>query len=104
MTRDAPAGFVNHWSDWNGGPNPRFACSHDREHCRSCGRELVETFELTGSRSRRTGEPTFARYHSCPTWVDEGWQTRWWARRWACPGMGHDSHDADNPLSARGYY
>lgn len=96
-----PDGYVNHWDDY-GGVGARFSCHEAEEHCRHCGRRLVEHIVTSDSRSRRTGQPTYARYHSCPTWV-EGWRVRWWAKGWACPGMHHDSHDADNPLSARGY-
>lgn len=95
------AEMENHWNDY-GMFDPRWACDKDEEHCHRCGRTLVAHIELTGMRSRANGLPTFARYHSCPTWV-EGWRTSWWARGWATPGYGHDSHDADNPLSARGY-
>lgn len=93
--------YLNHWDDY-GGANPKWACDRSPEHCSRCGRQMVEHIEPSGDRSRKTGEPTFVRYHSCPTWV-EGWRTERWARGWACPGMGHDSHDADNPLSSRGY-
>ena len=93
--------YLNHWDDY-GGFNPEHVCNRGPEFCSRCGREMVETIESEGMRSRRTGEPTFARYHSCPTWVT-GWRTRRWARGWALPGYGHDSHDADNPMSGRGY-
>lgn len=92
---------VSHWEDY-GGPDPRFACDKLEEHCHNCGRRLVTHFEWSGSYSRKTGEPTYTKYHSCPTWVT-GWRARWWARGWALPGYGHDSHDAENPLSARAY-
>lgn len=91
---------VNHWDDY-GGVHPDWACV-EVEHCRACGRLLVEHYELTGRLDRASGRPTYRRLHSCPTWV-EGWRASWWARGWALPGYGHDSHDADNPLSARGY-
>jgi hypothetical protein len=94
--------YLNHWDDY-GGVVPQWACDRSPEHCRRCGRQMVETIEPTGQLSRKTGEMTFARYHSCPTWVS-GWRAeKWWARAWATPGRGHDSHDADNPLSGRGY-
>ncbi len=92
---------VNHWEDY-GGVDPRFVCQKPEEHCKRCGLRMIESIEPGPLRSRETGAPTFARYHSCPTWV-EGWRTSRWARGWALPGYGHDSHDADNPLSARGY-
>jgi hypothetical protein len=92
---------VNHWDDY-GGVDPRFRCEAEAEFCHNCGRQLVAHTEPGTFRSRRTGQPTYVRYHSCPTWV-EGWRTSRWARGWACPGMGHDSHDADNPMSARSY-
>lgn len=93
---------VNHWEDY-GGLHPGMVCEREVEFCTRCGRRMVESIELGTFRSRRTGGPTFARYHSCPTWV-EGWRTsNRFFRFWATPGMGHDSHDADNPLSARGY-
>ena len=92
---------VNHWEDY-GGTDPRFACTETDEHCSRCGRLMVETVEPGQLRSRRTGGPTFVRYHSCPTWVT-GWRARRWARGWALPGYGHDSHDADNALSTRTY-
>jgi hypothetical protein len=94
-------GYLNHWDDY-GGASPTWACDRSPEYCTRCGRQMVETIEPTGGRSRKTGEMTFARYHSCPTWVT-GWRAERWARGWACPGMWHDSHDADNPLSGRGY-
>ncbi len=93
--------YLSHWEDY-GGADPRFACVKSPEFCSNCGRQMVETIEPTGTRSRRNGEMTFARYHSCPTWVT-GWRTRRCLRFWALPGYGHDSHDADLPLSGRGY-
>lgn len=93
---------ISHWGDYgdSGGRHP-FACHKEREFCH-CGREMVTTVELTGRYSTNTGEPTHEVFHSCPTWV-EGWRTKGWARGWATPGMGHDSHDAENPMSTRGY-
>jgi hypothetical protein len=95
------AAYLNRWDDY-GGADPHWACDEMREHCDRCGRVMVETIEPTGQHSRKTGEMTFARYHSCPTWVS-GWRTKRWLRFWALPGYGHDSHDADNPLLARAY-
>lgn len=95
------ADYVNHWEDY-GGADPRWACQKEAEHCQNCGRLMVETIEPSGFRSRRTGAMTFARYHSCPTWV-EGWRASRWARGLFCPGYGHASHDADNPMSTRSY-
>ena len=94
---------VNHWEDY-GGFTPSMVCKRWPEFCSTpgCGRQMVETIEPGMFMSRRTGGPTYVRYHSCPTWV-EGWRTKRWARAWALPGYGHDSHDADNPLSGRGY-
>jgi hypothetical protein len=95
------AEYLNHWDDY-GGVLPGWACDKPSEHCSRCGRAMVESIEPTGMRSRQTGEMTFARYHSCPTWVT-GWRTNRWLRFWATPGYGHDSHDADNPVSGRAY-
>jgi len=95
------AKFVNHWEDY-GGADPDWACTEAPEFCRNCGRQMVETVEPTGMMSSRTGTETFVRYHSCPTWVS-GWRTKRFLRFWMTPGMGHDSHDADNPISSRGY-
>jgi hypothetical protein len=98
----ALAGMDNHWIDY-GMHEASWSCNEESEFCSNCGREMVLSVEPTGMSSRTTGRPTFARYHSCPTWV-EGWRTRYrFTRFWFTPGMGHDSHDADNPLSGRGY-
>ena len=102
MTRDpVTPDSVNHWLD-RGALDPIFFCRRDPEFCSKCGQQLVEHVELLSRRDTRTGLPTHERLHSCPTWVT-GWRTSRWARGWACPGMGHDSHDADNPMAARGY-
>lgn len=102
MNSPATAPAVSHWDDY-GGPDPRWACERDPEFCSACGRQMVTSVEPTGQRSRRTGAPTFATYHSCPTWVF-GWRNRnAFTRFWFTPGDGHDSHDAENLLSARGY-
>lgn len=93
---------VNHWEDYGGGPDARWVCKKTEEHCHRCGARLVEHIETGMFRSRRTGGPTYVRYHSCPTWFT-GWRTSKWARWWAAPGDGHESHDADLPLSSRGY-
>lgn len=96
-----PPDAVNHWENL-GGIRRAFGCSRSPEYCSECGREMVEHFEITGRHSRKTGQRTYERLHSCPSWIT-GWRASRWARGWACPGMNHDSHDADNPLSARGY-
>jgi hypothetical protein len=93
--------YLNHWDDY-GGFNPEWACNRSPEFCTKCGLELVQTIEPTGFRSRTTGQMTFARWHSCPTWVT-GWRASKWAKGWATPGWGHTSHDADNQLSSRDY-
>ena len=92
--------YVNHWDDY-GGVDPRFACHKETEFCSNCGRQMVESIEPTGLRLRSTGERAMARYHSCPTWTDRSFLHR--LRSFGTPGMGHDSHDADNPLSVRDY-
>jgi hypothetical protein len=99
-----PVGSVNHWEDYGGLGGHDFSCKETDEHCHVCGRQLVEHFEVGMFKSRRTGGPTYERLHSCPTWV-VGWKTRWgWTRALFLPGYGgHDSHDADNPMSSRGY-
>lgn len=97
---EPPPEAANHWADYPFSGHD-WSCVRV-EYCHRCGRELVEHYELTGDRSRKTGQPQYARYHSCPTWF-EGWRASRWARGWACPGWGHDSHDADNPLLSRGY-
>ena len=101
MLTEPPAGATNHWVDYGNHHGYDFSCKHAIEYCR-CGRQLVGHYELTGSASRVTGQPTYTHYHSCPTWVT-GWRTSRWARWWATPGWGHDSHDADNPMSGRTY-
>lgn len=94
--------YVNHWNDY--GAIHGFECEMIRtECCHACGRVMVETVEPTGNFDRATGRPTAERWHSCPTWVPTGWKAAKWARFWLLPGRGHDSHDADNPLSGRGY-
>ena len=92
---------VSHWDDY-GVSWPDFSCKKATEFCRNCGRQLVEHVEVGMFRSERTGGPTYVKYHSCPTWI-EGWRAKPWARVWALPGNGHESHDAENPLSARDY-
>lgn len=93
--------MTNHWDDYGASPFLK-ACEETEEFCSRCGRQLVEHIEVTGQRSRRTGLQTYERLHSCPTWI-EGWRAKRWARGWALPGYGHDSHDADNPSLERGY-
>ena len=98
-----PIDAVNHWEDY-GGASELFACRKVDEKCHVCGRQLLDHYEIGTFRSRRTGGPTYEHLHSCPTWVI-GWKTRWrWTRAVFLPGYGgHDSHDADNALSGRGY-
>ncbi len=91
--------YLSKWEDY-GLHDSRWACVKDHEFCGTCGREMVESIEPTGMRSTKTGAPTFTRWHSCPTWV-QGWRTK--APGIFLPGYGHDSHDADNPLSGRTY-
>lgn len=90
--------YVNEWDNF-GGTDESWACT-ETEYCQTCGLLMVESIEPTGRRLSKTGEPSYHRYHSCPSWLT-GWRTSRWARGWACPGDGHDSHDADNPLSMR---
>lgn len=94
--------YLSPWDDYGFINNHAFECRVNPEFCHTCGRQMVESIEATGRMSRKTGEPTFARYHSCPTWIT-GWRTYRLIRNWALPGYGHDSHDADNSLSERGY-
>lgn len=101
---EPPPGAVNHWDDFSAVSLVGRECKRVDEHCQICGQQLLEHYEMGTFRSRRTGAPTYMRMHSCPTWV-LGWRTKWrWTRLLFLPGYGgHDSHDADNPLSARGY-
>lgn len=96
--------YKSHWDNYGGSLTTRdWACKNAEEHCNRCGRLMVETIEPTGAFARDTGEPLSARWHSCPEWVT-GWRTKKWTRGWALPGLWHESHDADNPLSTRGYH
>jgi hypothetical protein len=100
ILKEPPPESTNVWFDYGG--TRTFACNRDEEYCAKCGAQLVEHYELNGMRSTKTGLPEYHRYHSCPTWVTD-WRASRWAKGWACPGYGHDSHDADNSLSSRGY-
>jgi hypothetical protein len=102
MTMQPPPGATNHWIDYGARNGYDFSCKREAEFCHKCGRQLIEHFELTGMMSHSTGQPTYARFHSCPTWFT-GWRASRWAKSWATPGWGHDSRDADNPLSGRTY-
>jgi hypothetical protein len=72
-------------------------CEKAEEFCGKCGRQLILTDE-PGRFDRESGERVWERWHSCPRYFMSVWRN---ILTLGTGGMGHDSHSADNVLTAR---